>query len=1066
MKLVSAFLIALLVQITVLTEVRADDDDPNFRQKLSQAIEKTDQSAKLLRQQISQSQNAPFLPDLYVQLGDLMSQKALTLYYIQMERDSKLETDGTKAKVEDSKPVVDATKEAIQIYELVIREFPKYPKKAEVSYKLALSLKSIEETAKFIAVASHIQEEFPNTEESMRAGLLLGRHYLDAHEWEDSTKYLVPISESKYNYEKNLAKYWLGLVSLGKEKYKEALNLFETVIEDKELKEQENPYDIKKGKGKLSKTDLKREALIDSIRAYTFVFAKDPNPVEYYSRLAPTEIHFQEVMEKLAVRYVLMKQYNQSVKVLRTMSERTADPQRVINVYREILLLIPMAQRLSIPVEEMRFVVQKFAQWRSYFNLPPKVLSDAYWFFEKQVRDVGTRNHDMAKTEKNPARKRELLEQGRDYYILYDAFFNGSSNSVKMATNLADTYYLLGNFFESGETYLKIFDGYYGKTPNRRALIENSILSLQKDKNDAFYPKVRSKGVLLRAINSYQALVPAKKRDDELEFLRLKLQYEQGFVPQAIEELFAFMRPRKNTKKGKDAGELILDYFNTLNDFTGLEYWADKILALRVADGAFVAKVQKIKKQAKDRVVEEKIKTAVGYDAFSQGKSYLAAAMSSNDETVKNAVLQEALAKSKAEKDIQTFFEAARLMAKKESNPNKRVAILRSIAQENMKVGRFYHGIEQLKVTSGEPGIDKKTSSSLWEDAVNTAVILHDRSKIRELIQDPRFAQTSSASKNRIREQMADALDSPMELTDGEAEILFRIGLSEESLLGLYKAKGRLAPAIAARVDQEARGHCGRSSKVPLCQWLIFQSLEPKRVQVLNFLKTAPTSLQSLEGVAGKFMEMARQYQAMEGSADAHLETAISIRGREVYQGFAGYLTRVAAANPSLKNDIMAKANESLGSAKVYQQKCLTIRQKSVAANPAMKFCSATTPPSFNDMLSWTKLSHSNAIKSDPDSDAILNLRKSIFSAKEAADPTLKLAEAYLQARADHHAVAMANYGISLYPAREADFKAVMGCALVNLGYLTEANFHLRASNDYNGLKTKCSAMLRGAKSQ
>lgn len=1059
--MIRVIFLCLLISSTSYAE-----DDPNFRQKLSQSIEKTEQSVKILRQQIAQSTNAPFLPDLYVQLGDLLSQKALTLYYVQMERDAKLE-GSAKAKVEDSQPVVAATKEAIDVYQLVLREFPKYPKRAEVSYKLALSLKSIEETAKFIAVASRIQEQFPGSEEAMRAGLLLGRHWLDAREFDDSIKILQPISESKYTYEKNLARYWLGLCYLGKEKYRESLKLFETVVEDKELKEQENPYEIKKGSTKTSKTDLKREALIDSIRAYTFVFAKDPNPVEYYSRLAPTEVHFQEVMEKLAIRYVVLKQYAQSVHVLRTMSERTADPQRIINVYREILLLIPMAQRLSIPVEEMRFVVAKFTQWRAYFNLNPKVLSDAYWFFEKQVRDVGTRNHDLAKVEKNPTRKRTFLEQAKDYYMLYDAYFSGNSNGVKMATNLADTYYLLGDYFNSGETYLRLYDGYYGKSPNGKALLENAILSLQKDKNEDFYPKVRSKGVLLRAINAYQRLIPAKKQDDQLEFLRLKTQYDQGFMPEAIDELYAFMKARRNSPKAKDAGDLILDYFNTLNDFTALEYWADRILALKFGDGAFVAKVQKIKKQAKDRVVEEKVRTAVGYDAFSQGKSYLAAAMQSGDESVKNAVLQEALAKSKAEKDIQTFFEAARLMAKKENNVQKRVGILRSIAQENMKVGRFYSGIEQLKAISGEPGLDPKTAGALWEDAVNTAVILHDRAKIRELGSDPRFAKISAASKNRIREQMADALESPLELREGEAETLFRIGLSEESLLGLYKAKNRLQPKVAARIEQEARGHCGRSSKQPICMWLAFQQLETPRLKLLQFLKTAPTALQSLEGVAGKFMEMVRNYQMLENGSDAHLETAVSIRGREVYLAFATYLSRVAAANPALKADIMAKAQESQASAKVYQQKCQTIRDKSVAVNPAMRYCADfSASPQFGQLLSWTSLSHPSAPRSDPDSDEVLNLRRSIFSAKDSADPSLKLAALYLQQGAHYHSIAMSNYGISLYPASEGDFKAIMGCSLIHLGYLTEATFHLRAANDYQGLKTKCSAQLKSARSK
>jgi hypothetical protein len=1041
------------------------EGDEEFRRRLSQAIEKTDQSAKILRKQISQNQNAPFLPDLYVQLGDLMSQKALTLYYIQMERDSKLETASGKARVEDSLPVVAATKEAIEIYQIVLREFPQYPKRAEVSYKLALSLRSIEETGKFIAIAERIKSEFPQSEEAMRAGLLLGRFHLDSLEYEEAMKHLEPISKGSRVYEKNLARYWMGLCFLGKEKFKDALQIFETVVADKELKEQENPYDLKKDKGQPGKTDLKRQVLIDSVRAFTYVHEKDLDPVEYYSKIAPTEAHFQEVMEKLAVRYVVLKRYGDSVKILRTVSERTAEPQRVINVYREILLLIPLEQRLSIPAGEMGFVLKRFAQWRAYFSVEGKVISDAYWFFEKQVRDVGTRNHDMAKIEKNAPRKTALLDQAADYYRLYQVYFNGSANSVKMAMNLADVHYLQGRFFESGETYLDIFEGRYGKAPNRRALIENAILSLQKDKSETFYQRVRAKGILLRAILSFQQMEPAKRQDTDLEFLRLKIQYEQDFMPGAIQDLYAFLRSRKETKRGRDAAELILDYFNTLNDFKKLEFWADRILALRMADADFVQKVKRIKKQAKERVVEEKIKKTAGFDVFSQGKSYLAAAMSSGDQALRNAVLQEALVKSKNEKDIQTFFDAARLLAGKEANPGKRAEILRSIGQENLKIGKFYSGVEELRTASRLPGLDPKTASSLWEDAVNIALILHDRATLKDLLDDARGAGLPAPLKSRIREQLSDALDAPIEPASGEAEILFRIGLTEEALASLYKARGRLSADFGARVEREARARCGRSIKTPVCQWVRLQDLEAGRAEIIRYLKDAPANLENLESAAGKFMEVAKGYQELEGSEDVHLETAVSVRGREVYLGFHGYLVRVADANQALKADIMGKAQESLASAQVYQQKCQAIQAKAPVPNPAMKYCGVTGEfPAYNAFFAWGKTVRAQAARKDPGDGDSNNLRKSIFSSQDGSDPALKLAAWYLEKKAIHHALAMASYGISQYPSKEADFKAVLGCALVELGHLAEAVFHLGSASDFQGLKSKCADSLKGAR--
>ena len=107
--------IALLIaQAVVTVNVYAEEEagKEEFRQKLSQMLQRTEKSIKLLREQIVESQNAPFLPELYVQLAELLSQKSNSLYYIQMEIRSKtLSADPPSDK--EFSPVVAAQKEAI-----------------------------------------------------------------------------------------------------------------------------------------------------------------------------------------------------------------------------------------------------------------------------------------------------------------------------------------------------------------------------------------------------------------------------------------------------------------------------------------------------------------------------------------------------------------------------------------------------------------------------------------------------------------------------------------------------------------------------------------------------------------------------------------------------------------------------------------------------------------------------------------------------------------------------------------------------------------------------------------
>ncbi len=467
-RLIFQILVPLLF---VFSSALAQEDpmqEGNFEEKLKNMFERTEKSIKLVRDQIFESQNAPFLPELYMQLAELLTQKSNALYYIQMEKMKKLDTtvSGDKA----FSPVVQTQKEAIAIYQRVLVDFPNFKNKDQVLFRLALANKSIDEIPQFLDVSGKLLAGWPNGEEAMKVRLLLGQHHFENMEFEAAMRFLIPVTQVKFVYEKNLAKYRLGLIYIAKDRFKDSLTQFEQVILDPELKEQDNPYNIS-FKTKTSKTDLKREALIDSIRAYTKVYEKNPEPIGYYSKLAPTEVHFQEVMEKLSVRYINMKKYDEAIKLLRATSERTADPQKVLTIYQQVLVMIPMKDRIYIPISEIRFVIEKYNLWSSYFEIPRAVLNNAFGFFEKQVRDLGTTAHEWAKHEENAETRSKYLKRARDFYQLYIGFFDKTQYTLKMASNLADVHFLLGDYLRSGEFYLRVYNGDFGRTNDSRNLI-------------------------------------------------------------------------------------------------------------------------------------------------------------------------------------------------------------------------------------------------------------------------------------------------------------------------------------------------------------------------------------------------------------------------------------------------------------------------------------------------------------------------------------------------------------------------------------------------------------------
>jgi len=74
-----------IIFIFLIFHLELFSEERSFKENLSEMHARIEASIKILRNQIVENQSAPFLADLYMQLGELLTQKANTLYYIQME---------------------------------------------------------------------------------------------------------------------------------------------------------------------------------------------------------------------------------------------------------------------------------------------------------------------------------------------------------------------------------------------------------------------------------------------------------------------------------------------------------------------------------------------------------------------------------------------------------------------------------------------------------------------------------------------------------------------------------------------------------------------------------------------------------------------------------------------------------------------------------------------------------------------------------------------------------------------------------------------------------------------
>jgi hypothetical protein len=699
------------------------------------------------------------------------------------------------------------------------------------------------------------------------------------------------------------------------------------------------------------------------------------------------------------------------------------------------------------------------------------------------VRDLGTRSHELGKSivekpvRKTKANKKKLLEmaknkerekqkkqyfltQAEQYYLIYLSSFERSENAAKIAMNLADVYFATERYLQSADFYLRVYSGEFGVVTQRELLLQNALLCTEKKAEYSFYEQLRNRGLRIKTLEQYIALSPQKRKDPQVQFALVKAKYEQGFYDATIPKLYAYMKIFSNTPYAADAGELVLDYYNTRNDFDSLAQAADKISKLGLKDKKFVAKVEKIKAQADKKKLQEYVKMAPEYDAFEQGKNYLKIAQQTTDRGLASLALKTALNRSRSEQDIDTFLKTAAVLQEKEPKAEEKVKIQQSIIDENIRVTRYHEAQSLLKKIMDDSSKTAQVRVSAMEEGLQLAVVLKDWETLSEWIQNPLWEKIPQASQSRVFQQVSDAINSPIEIPEILVEKILQRGMNANTLLALYKSTARINSRAKSKVAELVDNVCrGKQSTFPVCKWETLKRLEKAKADYASGLQNADPSPQSIEKQANKFTALTNAYQQLEKSGDPQLDMLLSLENKFAYEAFANFLLKVGRKNPALKAVLTQKASESIANAKQYQARCRQIATRSATLTPVNPYCLTNELPPVEELVGWQNTHSSSKKISDLTSSDAIDLQKRVFGMKEPDEAMLKLAQLYFDKGYFNHAAATAQYGINSYPNKKNDFKSILGCSLSSLGLFNEANFHLLQAKQYGefkGLAEKC----------
>jgi len=262
-------------------------------------------------------------------------------------------------------------------------------------------------------------------------------------------------------------------------------------------------------------------------------------------------------------------------------------------------------------------------------------------------------------------------------------------------------------------------------------------------------------------------------------------------------------------------------------------------------------------------------------------------------------------------------------------------------------------------------------------------------------------------------------------------------------------------------MQEEVGRKCSRQKGLPICHWKKVEQLDEEVEIFEEKLQKSKLDLKAVEINATHFQKILKEFTQASNSSDPHLEILISLRSAHLYNLLSKFLTRVAVANPPLKDVLASKALDSSKTANQYLSRCKKIIEVQSISTPANKYCLKGRNPSLEDALNYKNVNDYPQFEKINEETDYLNDQKNLFSSSKSDDALLNISTKYYTDGKINYALAAAESGASMGGKSVPLFNAIIGCSVLSLGHHNEAKYYLKNASDTNGLKSKCLNKLK-----
>jgi TolA-binding protein/HAMP domain-containing protein len=493
--------------------------------------------------------------DLYFQLAELWWEKSryVSLQEVkkyddayaawsQVSKDRKTAAPEPKVSTRESDAY---RKEALKLYQTILKNYPSYPRKDEVLFVVAYNLYESGSKAEAIQNYNTLIKQYPNSRFVPDAYVQMGEHYFTTNDLARARAAFEKAAAFKLPKLYSFAIYKLAWCDYNAQEYNDAIAKFKDVINYSEQQQEKQ--------GSRDRIQLKNEALKDIVLAYAQIDAID-SATSYLREKGGA--HALDYVNKLAATFFDTGKFDQAIRVYKALEAEAPTHVRAPAWQQKILLAYDKLNKRDRVVAEMKVLVKDYgpqSAWAKANADQKGAIAEANDLAESALRELVQDYHQEAIKTKSVA----TYKLARDIYKQYLETFPESETAYSMRFYYAEILYALEDWDAAAEQYEKVVDSDLKGQYAQKAAYD-TILALEKSVGIA-------KGKLKKHELADETRIDERKAKGQVEQNRviklekLTKETEEQPIPENEQKLIAACE-KYLTVAGHSKDEIVIRY--------------------------------------------------------------------------------------------------------------------------------------------------------------------------------------------------------------------------------------------------------------------------------------------------------------------------------------------------------------------------------------------------------------------------------------------------------------------------------------------------------------------------